>query len=87
METVPLLRDIDDEKHYAQLLEVAYAEAYTELASILHLDPIYTTFELERDVPEQDFLQMFRDLAQLRVVMALTVRQSIARRRRLADIT
>jgi len=87
MEQVPFLRDIDDEKHYAQLLEVAYVEAFTELAEILSRDRVYTTLELEMDVPEHDFLQMFRDLGHLRVVMALTVRQSVGRRRRLADIT
>ena len=86
MNTVPFLRDIDDEKHYAQLLEVAYVEAYTELASILGGQREYTTVEIDRNVPEQEFLELFRDLGRLRVVMALTVRQSGDRRRRLAHI-
>ena len=36
MKRVPLLAEIDDEKHYGQLLEVAYCEAANELNELLH---------------------------------------------------
>jgi len=84
METVPMLGDVDDEKHYAQLLEVAYVEAYSELLQVLTDAKIYAkykpglpseSFELEVNVGQ---------LVGLKDVMENIVQQSVDRRRRLS---
>ena len=86
METVPMLGDVDDEKHFAQLLEVAYCEAATELNDICH--------KVAQLVHEESFVTIERDqvleqceaLHRLKFVMLATVQQTIERRRRLANV-
>jgi len=86
METVPFLRDVDDEKHYAQLLEVAYVEAFSEVDSILKQSEL-ATLGLAGSTPEEYTLVVsYEDLARLREVMNFTVIQSVDRRRRLAHV-
>jgi len=87
MEAVPFLRDIDDEKHYAQLLEVAYCEAYSEVDKILRASTL--SYEYKPGFGSQDCMLTvpYEDLACLRAVMNCTVLESVERRRRLADIT
>lgn len=86
MERVPLLAQIDDEKHYAQLLEVAYCEAATELNVLLHKmswmngDRVSGFMEMTGIVP------WFNKLTRLQWVMIGTVGDSTERRRRLADV-
>jgi len=87
METVPFLRHIDDEKHYAQLLEVVYCEAYCEVDKILR-ESTFTYKNKSWLDPDACMLTVsYEDLARLRAVMNCTVLESVERRRRLADIT
>ena len=86
MEKVPFLRDIDDEKHYAQLLEVAYVEAYTELNNILARSMQGVFLETHPADRLADGAEQYEDLARLRFVMNATVQQSVDRRRRLAHV-
>ncbi len=86
METVPFLRDIDDEKHYAQLLEVAYVEAYSELDKILKEWIVLSNQLHPIDISEEIWSKAFTDLARFRFVMRCTVQQSVDRRRRLAHV-
>ena len=87
METVPILHDIDDEKHYAQLLEVAYCEAATEVDDVVRRfvsighGGLATVDELHK------VFLIHEDLARIQYVMLATVQQSIDRRKRLAYIT
>jgi len=86
MERVPLLAEIDDEKHYAQLLEVAYCEAATELNVLLH--------EMSWMDGDEDcgfrtltgIIPWLNRIKRLQWVMIGTVGDSTERRRRLADV-
>jgi len=87
METVPMLGDVDDEKHYAQLLEVAYVEAWCEVDKICK-DAYFGDGYKSGGPPDDSDLKVgYADLTRLRFVMAANVEQSVNRRRRLADIT
>jgi len=87
METVPFLQDIDDEKHYAQLLEVAYCEAATELNDICHSVAKLMHEERFVTIESDEVLEQCEALNRLQFVMIATVQQMIERRRRLADVT
>jgi len=86
METVPFLSDIDDEKHYAQLLEVAYVEALCELERIVSAAYFAQPYKAGGPRPVSDEDLDFEALNRLRFVMGRTVEQSVGRRRRLAHI-
>ncbi len=87
MERIPLLSEIDDEKHYAQLLEVAYVEAYVELRQIL-IDGELITHRRPGCQPESTSVDLnFETVERLTHVMKDTVQQSVDRRKRLADVT
>jgi len=87
METVPFLRDVDDEKHYAQLLEVAYCEAATELNVLLHeMNWMDTDAEIVT-IETTEVLAWLKRITRLQSVMIGTVGDSTERRRRLANIT
>jgi len=86
METIPLLRDIDDEKHYAQLLEVAYVEAWVELRQVLTDAKIYGRYKPGLPSPSYELKVNVGQLVGLKDVMENTVQQSVDRRRRLADV-
>jgi len=87
MERVPLLSEIDDEKHYAQLLEVAYCEAATELNVLVHkMSSLYFRENFLRD-DQTEVVEGYEDLVRLQWVMIATVGDSTERRRRLANIT
>lgn len=86
METVPMLGDVDDEKHFAQLLEVAYCEAATELNDICHKLCYLVSEESWKTLETIEVLQQCRELNALQYVMIATVQQTIERRRRLTDV-
>jgi len=86
METVPFLRDVDDEKHYAQLLEVAYVEAYTELRQILADVKFFAEYNVGLPAETCDMRVNVERLDAMRHLMEYTVQQSVERRRRLADV-
>lgn len=87
MERVPLLSEIDDEKHYAQLLEVAYCEAATELNGLVHEMSSLQHGEHFATNEQPEFIDWYRKLARLQWVMIATVGDSTERRRRLANVT
>jgi len=86
MKIVPMLHNVDDEKHFAQLLEVAYCEAATELNVICHT--LMHMVHEESFGPAQgiEVLEAYEQLNRLQFVMIATVQQTIERRRRLADV-
>jgi len=86
METVPFLRDVDDEKHYAQLLEVAYVEAYTELRQILADAKFFGECKPGLFADSYEMRVNVERLHAMSHLMQYTVQQSIERRRRLADV-
>jgi hypothetical protein len=86
MKPVPLLSEIDDEKHYAQLLEVAYCEAATELNVLLHEMSWLRSDEDLVAIDMTDSLEWLNKLKRLQWVMIGTVGDSTERRRRLADV-
>jgi len=87
MKPVPLLSEIDDEKHYAQLLEVAYCEAATELNVLLHEMSWLRSDEDLVAIDMTDSLKWLNKLKRLHWVMIGTVGDSTERRRRLANVT
>ena len=87
METVPMLNQIDDELHYAQMLEVANVEAYSELDRILQASVLPSSYRAGGPPDDCELRCSYEDLARLRFVMNATVRQSVDRRRRLAHVT
>lgn len=86
MEKVPFLRDVDDEKHYAQLLEVAYVEAYTALRQILTDAKLYAKYRAGLPSGSYEMHVEPERLEAMRDAMEHTVQQTVDRRRRLADI-
>lgn len=86
MKAIPFLRDINDEKHYAQLLEVAYCEAATELnhlcQELIHLCHEESFVTIERG----EVVEITDKLSRLQWVMIGTVGDSTERRRRLAHV-
>jgi len=86
METVPMLGDIDDEKQFAQLLEVAYCEAATELNDICHKFAGLVHEERYGMIEPGEVIEQCEALNRLQFVMIATVQGTIARRRRLADV-
>lgn len=87
METIPFLRDIDDEKHYAELLEIAFVEAYTELRQVLTDAKLITKWRPGGQPESIDLRVQFEPLSRMMYVMDHTIQQSVERRRRLANIT
>ena len=87
MERVPLLSEIDDEKHYAQLLEVSYCEAATELNVLVARMSSLNRHERHSEIDAHELEAWYRKLCRLQWVMIGTVGDSTARRRRLANIT
>jgi len=86
MERVPMLAYVDDEKHYAQLLEVAYCEAATELNVLLHE---MTWMGADEDcgfVELTGIIPWLNRIKRLQWVMVGTVGDSTERRRRLANV-
>lgn len=86
METVPMLSDVDDARHYAYLLEVAYVEALCELEKILKAAHFAQPYIKGGPRPVCDEDLDYDELTRLHSVMSATVEQSITRRRRLAHI-
>ncbi len=86
METVPMLGDVDDEKHFSQLLEVAYCEAAQELNDICHSVAKLVHEESFVTIERGEVLEQFEAMNRLQFVMIATVQQTIERRRRLADV-
>jgi len=90
METVQFLADIDSEKLYAKKLELAYNCAYQEVLKIV-IDLNQPSGHVLLDEQERCIgwhsspNVLFQQLQQMRVVMALQIRQMAERRRRLAD--
>lgn len=87
METVPMLGNVDDDKHFSQLLEVAYCEAATELNDICHKFCYMVGEESWATVETRDLTERCEELNRLQFVMIATVQQTIKRRRRLANVT
>lgn len=86
MKRVPLLSEIDNEKHYAQLLEVAYCEAATELNVLVARMSRLNRQETWIEIDPQELVDWYRKLTQLQWVMIGTVGDSTDRRRRLANV-
>ena len=86
METVPFLCDVDDEKHYAQLLEVAYCEAFTALRQILADARIYEKYRPGLSSASYEMHVEPERLEGLHDAMKRTVDHSIERRKRLANV-
>ena len=87
MERVPFLSQIDDEKHYAQLLEVAYCEATTEINLLVHELSSLCRREHFLRGDQVEVVDTYNKLARLEHVMIGTVGDATERRRRLANIT
>lgn len=86
METVPMLGDVDDEQHFAQLLEVAYCEAATELNDVCHKIAHLVHEESFVTIEPGEVLEVCEELNSLQFVMIATVQQTIKRRRRLGNV-
>jgi len=84
MERVQFLRDIEDEKKYAQGLEVAYLDAFNEITDVGNR--MYRDADLARgEWRESDMEDRLKELRHVLFVMGLVIRDCSDRRKRLAD--
>lgn len=85
METVRFLRDIEDEKKYAQSLELAYIDAFnavTDVANRMYRD----SQKIRKQRACEDHEERHKELRHVLFVMGLTIRDCADRRKRLADV-
>lgn len=85
METVRFLRDIEDEKKYAQGLELAYLDAFnaiTDVGNRMYRDAVHECVEGDDDACES----RHKELRHVLFTMGLVIRDCVERRRRLADV-
>jgi len=85
METVRFLRDIEDEKKYAQGLELAYVDVRDALRDLLNRmqGEIDVLSQLDCHDPYEDRV---RELAVILFTMGLVIHDCGDRRKRLADV-
>lgn len=84
METVRFLRDLDDEKAFAQGLELAYLDAFnavTDIANRMYRNRVL--FEAPDSCRHED---THKEVRHALYIMSLVIRDCIDRRRRLADV-
>ncbi len=91
MQTTGFLRDIDDERLYAQQLELAWIKLGEELSGILGRFPLVVEFRDRHDKGAvehpllSDLDKVYAELATMRHTMGLLAREMADRAKRLAD--
>jgi len=90
VKTIPFLRDIDDEEHYAKQLELCWHMVLERLAAIQGSFPIIPQCAIQSEQKIFKFLDekifdTYADLANMMHTMRLIGRDMADRRRRLAD--
>jgi len=84
MERVQFLRDIDDEKKYAQSLEMAYVDAFnaiTDIGNGMYRD----SSKYRTGGPDTELDDRLKEVRHVLFVMGLVIRDCSDRRKRLAD--
>jgi len=85
METVRFLRDLEDEKAFAQGLELAYLDAFNGCTDIVNR--MWRRIDKpENDVYQENADARLKELRHVLFVMSLVIRDCIDRRKRLADV-
>ena len=91
MKTSGFLRDIDDERLYAQQLELAWIALGDELAGVLAKWPLIGQVALDEKEScigwnyDRDHDEIYAELATMRHTMSMLARDMAERNRRLAD--
>ena len=87
METRPFLRDIDDVHHYAEMLESTFGLLYEDLSEILAKFPLLTIgmAEIAGTDADEEGAATYQELALMRHMMAMVIREMADRKKRLAD--
>jgi hypothetical protein len=85
METVRFLRDIDDEKAYAQSLELCYVDAFnhiTDIVNRMYEDVVHE----EHGSEATEIADRHKELRHVLFTMGLVISDCGDRRKRLADV-